>query len=126
MVRREDWGKALAVHQTAPSLGLVLAPLISEALLRWFSWRNTVSIVGGLAIAIAGYYLWRGRGGEFSGETPKPKTVKTLLIQASLWAIIGLFALAIGGGVGTYAMMPLYLVSEGGLERGWANTLLGS
>ena len=125
MVRREDWGKALAVHQTAPSLGLVLAPLISEALLRWFSWRNTVSIVGGFAITSAVFYIWRGRGGEFSGETPKPKIVKRLLTQPSVWAIIGLFALAIGGGVGTYAMLPLYLVSEGGMERGWANTLLG-
>jgi NNP family nitrate/nitrite transporter-like MFS transporter len=125
MVRREDWGKALAIHQTAPSLGLVLAPLISEALLRWFSWRTTVGVVGALAIAVAVCYIWRGRGGEFSGETPKPKTVKALLSQPSVWAVIGLFALAIGGGVGTYTMLPLYLVYEGGLDRGRANTLLG-
>lgn len=86
MVRREDWGKALAIHQTTPSLGLVLAPLISEALLGWFSWRNTVGAVGGLAVAIAFCYIWRGRRGEFSGETPKSKTVKNLFIQPSVWA----------------------------------------
>lgn len=27
--------------------------------------------------------------------------------------------------MGTYAMLLLYLVSEGGLDRGWANTVLG-
>ena len=125
MVRREDWGKALAIHQTAPSLGLVLAPFISEALLGWFSWRNTVGVVGGLAVVIAVCYIWGAHSGEFPGQTPKPTTVKTLFTQPSVWAIIGLFALAIGGGVGTYAMLPLYLSAEGGLDRGWANTLLG-
>jgi NNP family nitrate/nitrite transporter-like MFS transporter len=124
MVRRKDWGKALAIHQTAPSLGLVLAPLISEALLGRFSWRNIVIAVGGLAMAIVFCYIWRGRGGEFSGEPPKPKIVKALFADPSVWAVMGLFALAIAGSVGIYTMMPLYLVFECGLDRGWANTLL--
>ena len=33
MVSRQDWGKALGVHQTAPSVSLVLAPLLTEAFL---------------------------------------------------------------------------------------------
>ncbi len=125
MVRREDWGKALAVHQTAPSLSLVLAPVLAEALLDWFSWRTTLAFLGGFASAAAVAYMWFGRGGEFPGETPRPRIMKAVFTQPSVWIIIGLFGLAIGGGVGTYAMLPLYLVAEGGLDRGWANTLLG-
>jgi NNP family nitrate/nitrite transporter-like MFS transporter len=36
-----------------------------------------------------------------------------------------LFCLGIGASFGVYSMIPLYLVSEKGMERTWANTLLG-
>jgi NNP family nitrate/nitrite transporter-like MFS transporter len=39
--------------------------------------------------------------------------------------MIVLFALGIGGTIGVYSMIPLYLVSERGMERTWVNTLLG-
>jgi NNP family nitrate/nitrite transporter-like MFS transporter len=36
-----------------------------------------------------------------------------------------LFSLAIGASLGVYTMFPLYLVAERGLDRSWANTLVG-
>jgi NNP family nitrate/nitrite transporter-like MFS transporter len=39
--------------------------------------------------------------------------------------MIILFALAMGGSVGIYAMVPLYLVTERGLDKELGNTLLG-
>jgi NNP family nitrate/nitrite transporter-like MFS transporter len=39
--------------------------------------------------------------------------------------MIVLFSLGIGASFGVYTMIPLYLVSEKGMERTWANTLLG-
>ncbi len=39
--------------------------------------------------------------------------------------MIFLFTLGIGGTLGVYSMIPLYLVSERGMERTWVNTLLG-
>jgi NNP family nitrate/nitrite transporter-like MFS transporter len=39
--------------------------------------------------------------------------------------MIVLFTLALGISSGVYSMMPLYLVSERGMDRTWANTLLG-
>ena len=36
LVRPEHWGKAIAIHELAPNLGFVIAPLLAEALLRLF------------------------------------------------------------------------------------------
>jgi NNP family nitrate/nitrite transporter-like MFS transporter len=38
LVRSKDLGKAMAVHELAPNLAFVVAPLLVETLLRWGSW----------------------------------------------------------------------------------------
>jgi NNP family nitrate/nitrite transporter-like MFS transporter len=125
MVARQDWGKALAVHATAPSLSLVLAPILSEALLHWYSWQTILASLGGLSLLAGVAFIGFGRCGEFPGEAPRPSIVRAILVQPSFWIMMCLFALAMGGSVGTYTMLPLYLVLERGLDRGLANTLLG-
>jgi NNP family nitrate/nitrite transporter-like MFS transporter len=40
MVNSKDWGKALGIHQVAPNLAFVAAPLLAEGLMLWFSWRG--------------------------------------------------------------------------------------
>jgi NNP family nitrate/nitrite transporter-like MFS transporter len=44
--------------------------------------------------------------------------------EPSFWIIMVLFGLGIGTSFGIYSMLPLYLVIERGLGRGWANTLI--
>jgi NNP family nitrate/nitrite transporter-like MFS transporter len=39
--------------------------------------------------------------------------------------MVVLFSMGIGASLGVYTMLPLYLVAEEGLGRGWANTLVG-
>jgi dipeptide/tripeptide permease len=39
--------------------------------------------------------------------------------------MMALFSLGIGGTFGMFAMFPLYLVSEKGMDQAWANTLVG-
>jgi NNP family nitrate/nitrite transporter-like MFS transporter len=51
--------------------------------------------------------------------------MRTLLVDPSVLILIVLFSLALGMSSGVYSMMPLYLVSERGMDRTWANTLLG-
>lgn len=125
MVTRQDWGKGLSIHQTAPSLSLVLAPLLVEALLGTFSWRTIVPSVGTIALAAAVIFVFAARCGEFRGEAPKPPVIKETVRQRSFWIMILLFALGMGGSIGIYAMLPLYLVTERGFDVGWANGLLG-
>jgi NNP family nitrate/nitrite transporter-like MFS transporter len=125
VARPEDWGKAIAIHELAPNLGFLIAPLLAEALLGLFSWRGVLSLTGiGSIIAGAVFIFW-GKGGAFPGEAPDLKTLRSILVEPSFWIMIALFSLGIGASFGVYSMIPLYLVSEKGMERTWANTLLG-
>jgi NNP family nitrate/nitrite transporter-like MFS transporter len=125
MVSRQDWGKALGVHQTAPSVSLVLAPLLVEAFLGPLTWRMILVCLGFVDLAMALIFILFGRCGDFSGEAPKPTMVKAVMDYPSFWIMIAIFALMMGGAMGTYSMLPLYLISERGLNKGWANSLLG-
>ena len=125
MVSRQDWGKALAVQQMAPPLSLVLGPLLSIALLRWFSWQVTLACLGFFSLAVGLYCIRFARFGDFPGSAPGLANTKAILSQRSFWIMVILFALGMGGQVGIYAMLPLYLVTERGMESGSANSLLG-
>ncbi len=125
LVRPEHWGKAIAIHELAPNLSFFLAPLLAEALLGLSSWREVVMFTGIASMAAGAVFAFLGRGGAFPGETPNLRILKTILSQRSFWIMIALFSLAVGASFGVYTMMPLYLVAEKGMERPWANTLVG-
>jgi NNP family nitrate/nitrite transporter-like MFS transporter len=125
IVSRDDWGKALAVQQMAPPLSLVLGPLISVALLTWFSWRIPLACVAIFSLAVGFAFMRFGKCGDFPGDAPRIPLVKVVLVHKSFWIMVLLFAFGMGGQVGIYAMLPLYLVTERGLDSGLANTLIG-
>ena len=125
IVSRPDWGKALSVQQMAPPSSLILGPLLTVFVLQWFSWRF---LMGGLAVfvfLIALSLLIIARVGDFPGDAPKVSLARFILSQRSFWVLIILFALGMGGQLGVYSMMPLYLVKERGLDAESANTLVG-
>ena len=125
LVPAKHWGKALAIHELAPNLGFVAAPLISEALLHWFSWRGVLGFLG-VSSALCGWVFWRfGQGGKFQGEAPNLSSYRNLLGQSSFWIMAILFGLGMGGSFGIYTMLPLYLTAEQGMDRPFANTLIG-
>lgn len=124
IVNSKDWGKALAVHELAPNLGFIAAPLLAEGFMIWFSWRGVLALVGGAAFIFGVAFARFGMGGAFSGETLGTKTLRILLPRPSFWIMVLLFSMGIGASLGVYTMLPLYLVVERGLERGWANTLV--
>jgi MFS transporter, NNP family, nitrate/nitrite transporter len=124
MVCIRDWGKAIAIHELAPNLGLMAAPFLAEALLSWCSWQGVIKLWG-LLIIVAGVLSHRfGRGG-LSGEAPNFHTFRIILKEPSFWIMMFFFGLGIGAQMGGYSIMPLYLVSEHGMDRPWANTVLG-
>lgn len=125
LARPEHWGKAIAIHELAPNLGFLIAPLLAEALLGLFSWRGVLSLTGIGSIIAGAIFIFCGKGGAFPGEAPDLKTLRSILVEPSFWIMIALFSLGIGASFGVYSMIPLYLVSEKGMERTWANTLLG-
>jgi NNP family nitrate/nitrite transporter-like MFS transporter len=124
LVNQRHWGKAIAIHELAPNLGFVAAPFLAETLLRWCSWRSILMIIG-IASLVAGWvFVLRGKGGDFSGEAPNFRTLKNILKEPSFLMMMIFFSLGVGSSFGVYSMVPLYLVSEKGMDRTWANTLL--
>ena len=118
------WGKALAIHELAPNLSFVLAPLVAEVVLYWFSWRTVFMVLGFAAIILAAVFERFGRGGDFRGEAFKYKSIRLILSNSTFWIMVVLFGLGVSSTLGIYTMLPLYLVTDHGLSRNWANTLI--
>jgi NNP family nitrate/nitrite transporter-like MFS transporter len=124
MVDSRNLGKAIAVHELAPNVGLLGAPLMAEGLMIWFSWRGVMAVLGVAAFCAGIVFARFGKGGEFPGESPKINTLAFLLKLPSLWIMMAFFGMGIGASLGIFAMLPLYLVAERGFDRSWANTLV--
>lgn len=125
MVHRQDWGKALAVHQTAPPLSVVLGPLLVILLVGLISWQNILAILGGISVVVGLAFIRFGRCGAFSGHAPRLADLKFVISRRSFWIMVILFAFAMGSSMGIYTMLPLFLVNERGYEADLANTLVG-
>ncbi len=124
-VSSKHWGKAMALHELGPIVSFITAPLLAEGIMLWFSWRGVLAVVGVAAVVFGGVFTCFGRGGAFFGEAPSPKNLRFLLAIPSFWIMVVFFSMGLGASLGVYTMLPLYLVAEEGLERAWANTLVG-
>jgi len=124
-IQASDWGKGLSVHQCAPPLSFVTAPLIAAMLLKWFSWREILFIWSILSLFSAFLYTIYGKGGAFPGRAVSVENVKIVGGNRSFWIMVLLLAMAVSGNVGIFTMLPLYLVTERGFDFTWANTLIG-
>jgi len=119
-----QWGKAIAVHEMAPNLGFVAAPLLAEIFMFWFSWRIILMLLGLTSLLMGLANACYGKSGEFSGEPPKFGAIRVLVKQRSFLIMLILFCAGIGSFFGIYTMLPLYLVAEQGMDREMANTLV--
>ena len=124
MVDPRHWGKAVSIHELAPNLAFVSAPLLAEFFLRAFTWRAMPGAVGVFALFIGLWFAVSGRGGDFPGTRPDMTAFRALAGSRGFWVMVILFGLAISSTMGIYTMLPLYLIDEAGLERGFANKLL--
>lgn len=124
LVNPRHWGKAIAIHELAPNLGFIVAPLLTEALLGWYSWRGVLIVIGITSLVMGWTFVLRGKGGDFPGEAPHLGILKSMLKEPSLLVMMAFFSLGVASSFGVYSMIPLYLVSEKGMEQTWANTLL--
>jgi NNP family nitrate/nitrite transporter-like MFS transporter len=124
LIKPLHWGKAIAVHELAPNLGFVLAPLLSELVMIWFSWRTVPVMIGVINILLGITFARFGRGGSFTGDAAGLASFKAFFANPAFWIMVILFALGVAGTLGIYTMLPLYLVTEHAIDRNFANALV--
>ena len=124
LIEPRQWGRAIAIHEMAPNLAFVMAPLLSEFLLLWFSWRTVVLLLGVTTFLAGIAYARFGRGGRFPGTAPSLKAIKIFVGEPAFWIMVLLFGLGISSSLGVYTMLPLYLVTDHDIERNLANSVI--
>ena len=124
LVDHRDWGKAMGIHEIAPNLALIFAPVLATATVGLGSWRQGylyLSII--LAILWVFHMMW----GTDSIERPTPPDLgilKRLMVKSSFWKTSALLSLAVGIETGVYSMTPLFFVNERDFSLVDANHLL--
>ena len=122
---REHWGKVLALHELAPIVALLSAPLLVNTLLNTMDWRWILRVLSLACLATALLLIPNKEIGRSKGEAPGISHLRELVTKPRFWLMFLGFATAIGSEVGTYAVLPTYLVSERGLPQVDVNRYVG-
>ena len=125
LIKKQNWGRALAIHEMAPNLALVTAPLLVEVLLRVLPWRGITVLIGASSILMGTLFFLMSREGEQKGKPTTPETMRKIFREPVMWIILPVFALSVGASDGVYAMLPLFLVNEIGIDRQLTNMIMG-
>lgn len=116
--------RGMAVHELAPNVGFVIAPLACAAILHYFSYHTVLYFMGALLIGVAFIYMALGYNGTMPSRSMDRKAMKTVLTMVPFWQMVLLLSFAICSTLGLYSMLPLYLTSEQNMEESAANTLV--
>lgn len=125
LVPPSNWGKAIAIHELAPNISFVIAPLLAEFLISiGLNWRAALAGVAALSLAAIFFFLKYCSAGREKSIAPQPAAYLRTLSRGDFWILAVFFALAIGASQGVYSQTPLYLVSSRGMEPDGVNYLL--
>lgn len=120
------WGQAFAVHEIAPNLAFIAAPLLAEACMYFGGPPVLFRIVGGASLGLAFLYALRGPKIKQLGMPPKLGNIKSIVRGRAFWMVTTVFVLAVGAEIGVYSLIPAFLVQEKGLNQQNANFILGA
>jgi len=118
------WGKAIGFHDSAASFSIFAIPILVAVGLNFFSWRRLLLIVG-IAALLLPICFWKVSIEPKKEAFPHREHFIYLLKRKTVWAIGILTTFASGSSFGVYAILPLYLIKERGIDFGYANTLFG-
>ena len=125
MVHPRDWGKAIAIHEIAPNLSFVMAPLLAEIFIRTgLGWRWMLFFVGLYALLAIFLFTRFCRSGKERSQPPRPSGYYKVVSNRAFWVLVLFFSLAIGSTQGIFAQTPLYLITAHDFDPGTVNYLL--
>lgn len=116
--------RGMAVHELAPNLGFIAAPILADLILRCCSWQQGLMWLGLVMIGVGVFYGLAGEGCREYGKSLDILSSQALLSRPEFWKMVLLFSLAICSSLGVYAMLPLFLVSEQGMTAERASRFL--
>ncbi|WP_051617215.1 MFS transporter [Desulfonatronovibrio hydrogenovorans] len=125
MVSPAHWGKAIAIHEIAPNLSFVAAPLVAEVFIRTgLGWRWMLVSVAVYAVVVCILFVRYCGSGREKSQAPNPGAYQEIITRPSFWVLLLFFILAVGSTQGVFAQTPLYLVSTHDYDHGRVNYLL--
>ena len=116
--------RGMAVHELAPNIGFVAAPLLCGLMMHYVSWRAGLQLLGVVLGCMGLIYALIGSSSRLRVKKMDLSLVGRLLGIPEFWLMVLLFSFAICSTLGIYAMLPLYLVAEHGMDHDEANRLL--
>ncbi|WP_231688329.1 MFS transporter [Dethiosulfatarculus sandiegensis] len=118
------WGRALAIHETAPNAAMLVAPLSVEFFFAFLSWRSLLLAYGLLSLCVfVGFLRW-GPQTDLKGQAPSPRVMAGLLTKPQIFGMCSLFVLGASVSLGVYTILPLYLVSAKEMAISQVNYLI--
>jgi len=125
LAEEKSWGRATALHELGPNLGLICAPLLAGLLLPVVSWQAIMVLLAAVWFCCGLLFVIRGRGGDFHGRAPSLSTMGRLLGQRTFWVFLIIFGLGAAAELGVYSLIPTYLAVERGLSEAMVHRLVG-
>jgi MFS family permease len=116
--------RGMSIHELAPNLGFVAAPLLCEFFFSFLPWRHGLTLLGGLMVGSGILYGLSSYGSSEKGTAPDLSSSSAIFRMPAFWGMFLLFSLAICSTLGIYAMAPLFLVNDHGMTLNQANSLL--
>lgn len=121
--RSDNWGKALAFHETAPSLASLSVPILTVFALRFFQWRDAFVILSGALLMIATVFWIFGP--DLNPQEEKKAPHSSLLGRIDFWIMAVIWLFGTMNLAGLYSITPLFLVKERMMNMEVANTVFG-
>jgi NNP family nitrate/nitrite transporter-like MFS transporter len=112
-VRPQDAGKGVAVHEMAPNLAFIAAPLLAEAGLALAGWRPVLVALGIGQLALGLVFLRRSATTRAPGRPLSLRFLAEVARRPAFLLLAALFCLAAAGSFSPYSMLTLYLTDMG-------------
>ncbi len=118
-----QWGKSIAIHDSAASFSIVSTPLIALSILHFLPWRGIFVVFGAIFCVCALSFLLASN--EIRVVRPAAHVHADLFKNPALWIMAAPWVAASGAYWGVYFTIPLFMTKELSLSIGYASTVLG-
>jgi NNP family nitrate/nitrite transporter-like MFS transporter len=123
IVSRVNWGKAIAFHDTAASFSFLAVPILVALTIRSYHWQSFYVMLSGACILII--ILFSIFAPDPRPQEEKKSSYSTVLRRPAFWVIAIIWIMAAMATAGIYTIIPLFLVTEKGMQVESANTIFG-